>query len=185
MEDAQIIALLMRRDENALRALREQYGAACRQIALRMLDSAEDADEIVNDMLMETWEAIPPAQPDNLCAFVIALTKRLSANRWHHDHAAKRGGLDEAAALDELAGCIPSGHDVQQDVELHALTEALDRFLDTLPPEPRAIMVQRYVNLHSVREIADAYAISESKVKVTLMRTRKKLRVFLQKEEWL
>ena len=70
-------------------------------------------------------------------------------------------------------------------VEQRELRDAVERFLRTLKPDVRAIMIQRYVNLHSVREIAEAYQISESKVKITLMRTRKKLRSFLEKEDWL
>ena len=36
-----------------------------------------------------------------------------------------------------------------------------------------------------VSEIAESYGMSESKVKVTLLRTRKKLRKFLKEEELL
>ena len=70
-----------------------------------------------------------------------------------------------------------------KQIELRELSAALNSYLQTLKPEIRAIMVQRYVNLHSVREIADAYQISESKVKLVLMRARKKLRKYLEKEE--
>ena len=72
-----------------------------------------------------------------------------------------------------------------KSVEQRELQSALNTFLRAEKPEIRAIMIQRYVNLHSVREIADAYQISESKVKLILMRTRKKLRKYLEKEEWL
>ena len=37
----------------------------------------------------------------------------------------------------------------------------------------------------SVSEIAEKYQLSESKVKVTLMRVRKKLHKHLKKEGWL
>ena len=49
--------------------------------------------------------------------------------------------------------------------------------------DARVIFVRRYWYLNSCREIADAYRMSESKVRVTLTRTRRKLKAFLEKED--
>lgn len=186
MEDEQIILLLEDRDERALAALRDKYGNRCRSIAYRFVGDLLDADEIVSDTLLQTWNAIPPAHPEDLSAFLSAITRRNAMNRYHRDHAKKRGGASApAAVLEELAECIPSGQDVEAQVERRALTAALNRYLAALSPEMRAIVVQRYVHLHSVREIADAYQITESKVKIALMRARKRLRKALEKEEWV
>lgn len=186
MNDEQIIALLEQRSERALVEIKHKYGKSCQTIAYRLLGNMLDADEIVNDTLLHTWNAIPPAKPKNLFSFLAAITRRSAINRYQLDHAVKRGGrAEQEAVLDELDACIPSDENVEGNVEQHALSDAINRFLRTLKPETRAIMIQRYVNLHSVREIADAYQISESKVKITLMRTRKKLRSYLEKEEWL
>lgn len=186
MNDEQIIGLLEKRSERALAELRDKYGCGCRKIAYRFLGNHQDADEIVNDALLQAWNAIPPAHPENLFAFLAAITRRCAINRYQKEHAVKRGGRSEhAAALEELAECIPSEQNVERTIEQKELTDALNRFLLTLEPQARAMMVQRYVNLHAVREIADAYGLSESKVKITLMRSRKKLRSFLEKEEWL
>ena len=186
MDDDQILSLLEQRNERALVEIRSKYGKSCRTIAYNLLGNTLDADEVVSDALMQTWNAIPPAHPENLFAFLASLTKRISVNRYKYEHAMKRGGVSDcAAALDELSECIPSRLDVEQKVEQRQLTEAINRFLAKQPPEARSILVQRYFMLHSVHEIADAYQISESKVKVTLHRMRKKLRIFLEQEEWI
>ena len=186
MEDSEIITLLEHRDERALAALDEKYGKSCKKIAYRFVGDQLDAEEVVSDTLMQAWNAIPPAKPDNLFAFLSAITRRGAVNRYNKEHAQKRGGdCQQTAVLEELAECIPSGHNVEAAVEQRALTDALNRYLRTLPEEMRTIVIQRYVHLHSVREIADAYRITESKVKITLMRARKKLRKALEKEEWL
>lgn len=46
MRDSQILRLLLARDESALRALTDTYGAACRRTAQRILGNAEDAAEV-------------------------------------------------------------------------------------------------------------------------------------------
>lgn len=62
------------------------------------------------------------------------------------------------------------------------IRDVLDRFLDELPAETRKIFVRRYFYISPVKEIADEYGLSESKVTVTLFRTRGKLKSVLEKE---
>ena len=65
------------------------------------------------------------------------------------------------------------------------LTELLDRFLAELPKETRIMFVQRYWYFMSVKDIAEDLYVTESKVKITLMRTRKKLAELLEKEGFM
>ena len=51
-----------------------------------------------------------------------------------------------------------------------------------LKKDDRMIFVQRYWYLRPVKEISDAFSCSESKVKMILLRSRKKLQSALEKE---
>lgn len=185
MEDIEIISMLCSRDERGIAEMRRKYGKGLQTIASRHLHDAADQEETVNDVLWEAWNRIPPAKPENLFQWLSALTKRMAVNRWEAEHTQKRGGQTERTPLDELSELIPAQSDVTAEVEQRHLTAALNRFLRTLKPEARAFMIARYVQQHDVREIAEAYAVSVSKVKITLMRSRTKLRKFLTEEGWL
>lgn len=50
------------------------------------------------------------------------------------------------------------------------------------PKLNRNIFVRRYYHLYAIRDIADAYGMSESKVTSLLFRMRNELRRFLEKE---
>ena len=63
-----------------------------------------------------------------------------------------------------------------------AIRDALNGFLGSLKTEHRKIFLRRYWYLSPVKEIAEDYSISESKVKMILLRTREKLRVHLETE---
>lgn len=153
MDDEQILLLLEQRDERAISELRRKYGSSCRFIAYQLLGNVQDAEEVVSDTLLSAWNAIPPAHPENLSAFLTCLTKRISKNRYKHDHAKKRGGAGERdLILDELADCITSADNVEAEIESRELTASLNRFLEGLPQRSRVIMVQRYNNLHSIQE---------------------------------
>ena len=84
--------------------------------------------------------------------------------------------------LDELTECISADEDTAQTVENMVIRDALNRFLDDLPTETRKIFVRRYWYMSSVKEIADEYGLSQSKVTVTLFRTRGKLKTVLKKK---
>ena len=85
-------------------------------------------------------------------------------------------------ALEELAGCIPDSTSVTAITEQRELTRHLNGFLSKLPKQTRDIFLRRYWGLESVRDIAQTLGLSESKVKVTLYRTRKKLKAYLEQE---
>ena len=182
MSDDAIIALLEQRDETALLFIEQQYGSAGRHIAAKIVGSDEDAQEVFQDTLLRIWNAIPPEHPQNLFAYLCTVLRRLSYNKREKIIAEKRGGGQQALALDELDEVTAGSQDVENIVSERLLQEAVNQFLAGLKPEAQAIFIQRYGNLRSVAFIADAYDISESKVKVSLMRTRKKLHSFLKKE---
>lgn len=185
-EDSRIIELLELRDERALSEMRRKYSKSCQSIAYNILGNCLDAEEIVNDTMLHIWNAVPPIHPENLFSFAAAVTKRLSISRVRKNCAGKRGGASQNQLIfDELAECIPSGQDVEQHTEQRELVEALNRFLGQMQPDARAVVVQRYVRGLSVKEIAEMYSFTESKVKMTLSRARKQLKEHLEQEDWI
>lgn len=180
--DSRIIALLQERDETALQTISRQYGRLCWQIAFRMLGNREDAEECVSDMLAEVWNSVPPDTPQNLRAYLSAIVRRIAVNRYKHTHRQKRGGTEYTASLDELAEIIPAREQVEQQIEQRELTALLTAWLRTLPPEACRIFMQRYFMSESVQSIAAQNHMSVSAVKMSLLRTRNKLKEYLGKE---
>ena len=79
MEDERIVALFFERSELAIRALDDKYGALCRAVAFNILANAQDAEECVSDAYLGAWNAIPPARPDPLRAYIIKSPKPIGA----------------------------------------------------------------------------------------------------------
>ncbi len=182
MEDSQIIELYWQRSEDAIRETDEKYGRYCRTISFHILRSEEDSEECVNDTYLKLWSLLPPARPAVFPAFLAKLTRNLSLDRYRRQSTGKRGGGQLALALDELSACIPSADTTEAAAEQLILVDALDRFLEALKPEQRRIFLRRYWYVSSIREIAADLGISESKVKMTLLRTRAALKKHLEKE---
>ena len=182
MEDEQIIALYVQRDEAALAETGRKYSSYCRKIAMQILQNAEDADEAVNDTWLAAWNCIPPHRPERLQTFLGRLTRNLSLKKYRSGHAQKRGSGETAAVLDEVADWLRSPQDTESEADAHMLAEAINRFLDRLPETECQAFVRRYWYFQPVAQIAAACGCSESKVKSMLYRTRKKLYAALEKE---
>lgn len=182
MEDKQIIALFWDRSENAISETAQKYGRYCHYIANGILQNDEDAAECVNDTWLRAWNAIPPKRPNNLRTFLGKITRNLALNRYEHRTAEKRGSGQVPQVLAELQECIPTGDEAEQIIDQIVLRDVLNKFLGELKPDARKIFLRRYWYMRSIREIAVDFGMTESKVTVTLCRTRQKLAQILKKE---
>jgi len=180
VEDERIIELYWSRSEQAIAETAAKYSRYCRAVAQNILGDAHDSEECVNDTWLRAWESIPPARPPRLRTYLARITRNLALHRAERRAAQKRGGGQYAQALEELSQCIPAGGgDLAEGM---ALTELLEHFLEELAPENRRLFLRRYWYLYSVRELATAEKVSESAVKMRLMRMRQALREYLEKE---
>ncbi|MBQ6478161.1 MAG: sigma-70 family RNA polymerase sigma factor [Erysipelotrichaceae bacterium] len=182
MEDLQIVELYWNRDEKAIEQSQQKYGNYCYSIAYNILHNSEDAQESLNDTWLAAWDAIPPHHPQILSTFLGKITRRLSLNKWRSMTAEKRGGGNFPLSLDELEECIPDQRSIDDRLETQYLSEAIDRFLAKLKEGERKVFVCRYWYFDSVKDIAERFGFSESKVKMLLKRTRDRLKEYLIKE---
>lgn len=182
MDDSRIIDLYWCRDEQAISQTKQKYGEYCFSIAYRILSNREDAEECENDTYLDAWNSIPPHRPSKLSVFLGKITRRISIDRYRHNTAKKRGGDQVTLALDELLDCIPDRMSIDDEIQNHELGKMIDCFLRGLGDEERIIFIRRYFHVYAIKDISKSMGISESKVKTTLLRTRKKLLVHLERE---
>lgn len=84
--------------------------------------------------------------------------------------------------MSELEECIPSAQTVEKELEDAELASFINNFLKEQKKESRMIFVRRYYYSDSIKQIAERFGISESKVKSSLFRIRNGLKVYLEKE---
>ena len=84
--------------------------------------------------------------------------------------------------LDDLAECIPDGNSGEDIGESIALQDASKKLVWSLSDKAQNVFVRRYWYSSSISEIAEEYGMKESNVTVLLLRTRRKLKAYLQKE---
>lgn len=182
MDDTDIIGLYVERSQSAIKESRIKYGNYCRTISMNILHNREDVEECLSDTWMKAWKTIPPERPLCLSAFLGKITRNVSLSLWRRKNSQKRKSSETDLCMDELSECIPERHgdSVNENFELK---DALDRFLKSLGNDSRVIFMKRYWYFISVKKIADELDMKEGAVKMSLLRTRKKLRQFLEEED--
>ncbi len=181
MDDQSIIALFFERSDRAIPETDTKYGAYCRGIAFNITSDYRDCEECVNDTYLHAWESIPPIKPDSLRAFLGKIVRNLSLDRLRRKTAERRS-VYATTPLDELSDCIPTPSDTECAADDIVLRESINRFLASLPEQTRNIFLRRYWYFSPIKDIARDYGMSESKVKMMMMRAREHLRKQLEEE---
>ena len=182
MLDREIVDLFWKRSEEAIRQVQSKYGKYCLSIARNILPTAEDAQECVNDTYMAAWNSIPPHRPKILATFLGKLTRRISVDRWRKDNTKKRGGDTVTMALEELGECATNHGDPHKHLEAKELGQIITRFLRDQTDLERIVFIHRYYRMETIENIAKEFGLTDTNTRTILYRTRRKLRVYLEKE---
>ena len=178
INDEKIIELFFARSEQAIRELDIKYGKVFHKLSYRIVNNEQDAEECVNDAYLGAWNAIPPARPDPLQAYICKIVRNLSLKLYYRKNAAKRGSVYEVA-MEELENYLSVPDTVETEIEAGELAHMIESFLDTMTVENRVIFMRRYAYLDTYFDIAARMGLSEKNVSVRLTRIRRKMKQYL------
>ena len=180
--DEHIIELFFRRVEEAIPRTQEKYGALCRSVAWRILEDPRDVEECESDVYLHLWNAIPPERPRSLRAYLARIARNLALDRYNYNASARRStALTDA--FEELEPWLPAREEgTESQIDGLHFRQVLNDFLRSLPQESRVFFLRRYWYGETIAEIASECAAGESKIKISLFRTRERLREVLIKE---
>ncbi|MBO4563465.1 MAG: sigma-70 family RNA polymerase sigma factor [Clostridia bacterium] len=183
MNDREIIALLNNRDEAAIEAIKDRFGGLCFGLASNILADRRDAEECVSSVYFKLWTSIPPADPKDLTAY-IAKAARNEALMRYRSNSAKRN-FSAAIPLEELENCISGSGGAEDAIQTKAIAGAIEEHIRRLPSLERGVFMRRYWFFDSAKAIAVRFGITEKRVNALLAKTRKELRRYLVKEEYI
>ena len=161
MNDGEILALLKKRDEAAVEAINERFGGLCFSLASNILKDRRDVEECVSRVYFKLWSSIPPAEPRDLAAYVAKAARNEALMKYRADSSARR--FTASIPLEELENCI-SGNDEAVEID---------------------VFMRRYWFFDSAKTIAERFGTTEKRVNTLLAKTRRQLRRYLIKEEYI
>lgn len=160
--------------ESAFIALYDAHADALFRFAFFAVHDRELAKDLVADTFTRVWRSISEgAVIENLRAFCYRTLRNLII-----DHVRKK----KSVSLDELAeaGYDPLGEDGRESIELTDEYKAVRGAIESLPAAFREVIMLRYIEGYTPKEIAELLHISQSLVSVRLFRGQALLKKVLR-----
>lgn len=154
---------------DAFGALLQQHRGIVFKVANAYARSAEDRDDLAQEIATQLWRAWPGYDPERRFStwmYRIALNVGISFLR--SDRQRRR----HAVPLEEVDDIADHG---AVDHEAAGSLRVLHRFIATLEPLNRALLLL-YLDERSTREMAEVLGISESNVTTKISRLRQRIR---------
>ena len=182
MSDEQIVELYWQRDERAIRETDRKYQHFLLTVAHNILRDAQDCEECLNDTYLGAWNAIPPARPKVLQAFLATIMRRTAIDRYKAGKRQKRIDSELTVALSEVEEFWADGSDPAAELDAHELGRVISEFIRALPKRRMYIFMSRYYMARPIGEIARLLGCSESTVNKEIAAIKRDLKEKLEKE---
>ena len=181
ISDEAIIALYWNRDESAIEETDLKYKNYLYSVAYNIVHGRPDCEECLNDTYLAAWNAMPPSKPNVLKAFLTAITRRISINRFHSNMRHS----EMMVALSELEAFLTDGESVDSRLDAKELGRVISDFVRRLPQRRRFIFMSRYYAADPIDTIAKELGLSRSMVNKELAAIRKALKEKLESEGYV
>ena len=146
------------------------------RLAYSIVREQAEAEDIVQDVMVKLWSKRDEWKYiENLEAYCFRIAKNTSLDRLASMAIRKTGVIDpERENLFFIDHRSP-----HSEMERKEQRSVIDQCIDTLSENQRLVFTLREIDGMSYREIAEALAISEDLVKISLHRARQKMKEML------
>lgn len=182
MDDEEIVALYWDRNETAIEETDFKYKKYLYTIAYNIVYDNLDCEECLNDTYMGAWNAIPPARPNVLKAFLTTITRRTAVKRYHRNLRKNAIPSEMTVSLSELEDFVSGNEDVEEAFDAKRLGEVISDFVRSLPERRQFIFMSRYYMAEPIDTIAKDLGLSRSMVNKELAAIRNTLKEKLESE---
>ena len=178
LADEELIELYFERNEDAIRLTEKKYGRLIFKVAYNILGNRQDSEQCENDTYLGLWNAIPPARPSRIAAFVITVARRTAISKYREERGKKQVPSELIASMEELSEVV-SADDASADAE--SLKAIINAYVRSLNSRRRYIFIGRYYMAESVDALARTLGITESSVYKELTKIKNGLKKHLEK----
>ena len=181
ISDEEILSLFRQRKESAITETDRKYGALVFRIADNILHDPADSEECRNDAYLSLWNAIPPASPASLAAYLVRVTRNLALDRYRKNTRKKEIPPVLTCSAEELIGGIQAEEPLDDPLSSSELGALLNTFVKTLPKRQKYIFIERFYFSSSVCDIAAELSVSVPTVYRELDSIRAELKRYLER----
>lgn len=181
LRDGEIIDLYWSRDERAIKETDTKYGAFLLSVAHNILRDAQDCEECLSDTYLGAWNAMPPARPTALQAFLATIMRRTAIDCYKTRKRQKRVDSELTVSLSEVEEFLSDRGDEAEETA-RELGRIISEYVQSLSDRRMYIFMSRYYTARPIAEIAERLGCSASTVHKEISAIKRGLREKLEKE---
>lgn len=180
MEEFELVEGLIRGDQAAFRELVERYKKKIYFMALDMVGSPTDAEDVSQEVFLKVHRSFGTFKKDaKLSSWLYRVTYNACI-----DHLRKKDlvpepvgdeALEARSRSDVPFSTSPSAPDPVRSAEFEQLQSRIARALERVSPQEKAVFLLRHYDELMLKEIAEALHLSVGSVKSYLFRAVRKL----------
>ena len=173
LEDATLLARVETGDEAAIEALYQRYGAPCFALARRILDDAQLAEDVVQQVFLALWQGsgYDPSR-GAVSTWLLSLTHHKAVDVVRRESVRRKRLANEQTLLEVAA--VGPGPDDEAWSRLRA--ERTRDALRQLPSDQREVVLLAYYGGYTQREIAQLTGLPLGTVKSRTLAALRRLR---------
>lgn len=178
-EEAHIIHRILEGETALYEHFLDKYSQQVFVLIVRMVDNREDAEELTQDTFLKAFEHLSAFKAESSFStwiYRIAYNTAISATRKRKQELSI---VDDAQLTNLSDSQVDSALNDESEEQIKKLNRAIDR----LTADERALITLFYHEEKPLSEVAVILGLTESNAKVKLHRIRKKLYVLIMQEE--
>jgi len=186
LTDSALIQQAQIGDQGAFEVLVARYSALLFHMTSHMLGDEHLAHDVLQHVFLQLYRSLPTLRPDGTIKPWLC---RVARHRCIDELRRKRpiffsemGEVPDGEEFSYLIALPDPQRQPDEQVELLELRQRLLEAIEMLPPHIRAVVMLRYTNQLSFREIGQALSMPEATAKTYFYRARKPLRILLEPE---
>lgn len=178
-DEPRLIARSQTGDLAAFNALVERYQRQVYNLCLRLLASAEAAEDATQEAFIAAYRRIASFRGGSFRAWLLRIAANASYDELRRRHRRPVASLEAATALPGAAEVPSPAAGPEEEALRQELNVCLQEGLGTLPADQRLAVILRDVHGLSYEELAEVMRCSVGTVKSRIARGRARLRGYL------
>lgn len=180
-QEPDVVSRAVNGDRPAFEELYHKYVRKVFNLVYRMVGSAQEAEEVTQEVFYQAYRALPSFQGrSQFYTWIFRIGTNIALQHVKKAVRKRKETPFEEVLDTQLPPSNIAGGSPEKVAESRAFYEALEKSINTLPPNQRVVMILGPIQGHTYEQMANILGTNEEVIKGRLHRARENIREMLK-----
>jgi len=182
--DAELVALSLANQGNYAHLIRRYERQLLRYILRLSNFNHEEAEDVLQDVFIKVYQNLNSFDPKlKFSSWIYRITHNEVISAWRKNK--NKSQIISWDVDNKMVEQIVADFDIKKELDNQHLAQQIDRVFETMDFKYAQVLVLRFLENKSYKEISDILQKSENTVATMLSRAKKKFKETMGKKDWL